>query len=86
MARRSGFPLNTMDSNSMTAQEIERLLGKINQRILSLSLERDRHIEEYNSDGRLSHLVIVDFIDAEIKKLKGAKANLRISDLVNINH
>lgn len=57
----------------------------MNQRILSLSLERDRHIEEYNNDGRLSHLVIVDFIDAEIKKLKGAKANLRISDLVNIN-
>ena len=81
----SGFPLNTMDSNSMTAQEIERVLGKINQRILSLSLERDRHIEEYNNDGRLSHLVIVDFIDEEIKKLKGAKANLRISDLVNIN-
>lgn len=81
----SGFPLNTMGSNSMTAQEIERALGKINQRILSLSLERDRHIEEYNNDGRLSHLVIVDFIDAEIKKLKGAKANLRISDLVNIN-
>ena len=74
-----------MDSNSMTAQEIERVLGKINQRILSLSLERDRHIEEYNSDGRLSHLVIVDFIDAEIKKQKEAKANLRISDLVNIN-
>lgn len=70
----------------MTAQEIERVLGKINQRILSLSLERDRHIEEYNSDGRLSHLVIVDFIDAEIKKQKEAKANLRISDLVNINH
>ena len=69
----------------MTAQEIERALGKINQRILSLSLERDRHIEEYNSDGRLSHLVIVDFIDAEIKKQKEAKANLRISDLVNIN-
>lgn len=69
----------------MTAQEIERVLGKINQRILSLSLERDRHIEEYNSDGRLSHLVIVDFIDAEIKKQKEAKANLRISDLVNIN-
>ena len=82
----SGFPLNTMGSNSMTAQEIERVLGKINQRILSLSLERDRHIEEYNSDGRLSHLVIVDFIDAEIKKQKEAKANLRISDLVNINH
>lgn len=81
----SGFPLNTMDSNSMTAQEIERVLGKINQRILSLSLERDRHIEEYNNDGRLSHLVIVDFIDAEIKKQKEAKANLRISDLVNIN-
>lgn len=81
----SGFPLNTMGSNSMTAQEIERVLGKINQRILSLSLERDRHIEEYNSDGRLSHLVIVDFIDAEIKKQKEAKANLRISDLVNIN-
>ena len=81
----SGFPLNTMDSNSMTAQEIERVLGKINQRILSLSLERDRHIEEYNSDGRLSHLVIVDFIDEKIKKLKGAKSNLRISDLVNIN-
>ena len=74
-----------MDSNSMTAQEIERVLGKINQRILSLSLERDRHIEEYNSDGRLSHLVIVDFIDAEIKKQKEAKANLRISDLLNIN-
>ena len=70
----------------MTAQEIERVLGKINQRILSLSLERDRHIEEYNSDGRLSHLVIVDFIDEEIKKQKEAKANLRISDLVNINH
>ena len=69
----------------MTAQEIERVLGKINQRILSLSLERDRHIEEYNSDGRLSHLAIVDFIDAEIKKQKEAKANLRISDLVNIN-
>ena len=69
----------------MTAQEIERMLGKINQRILSLSLERDRHIEEYNSDGRLSHLVIVDFIDEKIKKLKGAKSNLRISDLVNIN-
>ena len=69
----------------MTAQEIERVLGKINQRILSLSLERDRHIEEYNSDGGLSHLVIVDFIDAEIKKQKEAKANLRISDLVNIN-
>lgn len=69
----------------MTAQEIERVLGKINQRILSLSLERDRHIEEYNSDGRLSHLVIVDFIDEKIKKLKGAKSNLRISDLVNIN-
>lgn len=69
----------------MTAREIERVLGKINQRILSLSLERDRHIEEYNSDGRLSHLVIVDFIDAEIKKQKEAKANLRISDLVNIN-
>lgn len=69
----------------MTSQEIERVLGKINQRILSLSLERDRHIEEYNSDGRLSHLVIVDFIDAEIKKQKEAKANLRISDLVNIN-
>ena len=82
----SGFPLNTMGSNSMTAQEIERVLGKINQRILSLSLERDRHIEEYNSDGRLSHLVIVDFIDEEIKKQKEAKANLRISDLVNINH
>ena len=81
----SGFPLNTMGSNSMTAQEIERVLGKINQRILSLSLERDRHIEEYNSDGRLSHLVIVDFIDEKIKKLKGAKSNLRISDLVNIN-
>ena len=81
----SGFPLNTMDSNSMTAQEIERVLGKINQRILSLSLERDRHIEEYNNDGRLSHLVIVDFIDAEIKKQKEAKANLRISDLLNIN-
>lgn len=81
----SGFPLNTMDSNSMTAQEIERVLGKINQRILSLSLERDRHIEEYNNDGRLSHLVIIDFIDAEIKKQKEAKANLRISDLVNIN-
>ena len=77
--------MNTMDSNSMTAREIERVLGKINQRILSLSLERDRHIEEYNSDGRLSHLVIVDFIDAEIKKQKEAKANLRISDLVNIN-
>ena len=75
-----------MDSNSMTAQEIERALGKINQRILSLSLERERHIEEYNSDGKLSHLVIVDFIDAEIKKQKEAKANLRISDLVNINH
>ena len=75
-----------MVSNSMTAQEIERVLGKINQRILSLSLESDRHIEEYNSDGRLSHLVIVDFIDAEIKKQKEAKANLRISDLVNINH
>lgn len=74
-----------MDSNSMTAQEIERVLGKINQRILSLSLERDRHIEEYNNDGRLSHLVIIDFIDAEIKKQKEAKANLRISDLVNIN-
>ena len=74
-----------MGSNSMTAQEIERVLGKINQRILSLSLERDRHIEEYNSDGRLSHLVIVDFIDEKIKKLKGAKSNLRISDLVNIN-
>ena len=74
-----------MDSNSMTSQEIERVLGKINQRILSLSLERDRHIEEYNSDGRLSHIVIVDFIDAEIKKQKEAKANLRISDLVNIN-
>ena len=58
----------------------------MNQRILSLSLERDRHIEEYNSDGRLSHLVIVDFIDAEIKKQKEAKANLRISDLLNINH
>ena len=70
----------------MTAQEIERMLGKVNQRILSLSLERDRHIEEYNSDGRLSHLVIVDFIDTEIKKQKEAKANLRISDLVNINH
>ena len=70
----------------MTAQEIERLLGKMNQRILSLSLERDRHIEEYNNDGRFAHLVIVDFIDEEIKKLKGAKANLRISDLVNINH
>ena len=69
----------------MTAQEIERVLGKMNQRILSLSLERDRHIEEYNSDGRLSHLVIVDFIDEKIKKLKGAKSNLRISDLVNIN-
>ena len=69
----------------MTAQEIERVLGKMNQRILSLSLERDRHIEEYNNDGRLAHLVIVDFIDAEIKKLKGAKSNLRISDLVNIN-
>ena len=69
----------------MTAQEIERVLGKINQRILSLSLERGRHIEEYNSDGRLSHLVIVDFIDEKIKKLKGAKSNLRISDLVNIN-
>lgn len=82
----SGFPLNTMGSNSMTAQEIERVLGKMNQRILSLSLERDRHIEEYNSDGRLSHLVIVDFIDEEIKKQKEAKANLRISDLVNINH
>lgn len=81
----SGFPLNTMGSNSMTAQEIERALGKINQRILSLSLERDRHIEEYNSDGRLSHLVIVDFIDAEIKKQKEAKANLCISDLLNIN-
>ena len=81
----SGFPLNTMGSNSMTAQEIERVLGKINQRILSLSLERDRHIEEYNNDGRLSHLVIVDFIDEKIKKLKGAKSNLRISDLVNIN-
>ena len=74
-----------MGSNSMTAQEIEKALGKINQRILSLSLERDRHIEEYNSYGRLSHLVIVDFIDEEIKKLKEAKANLRISDLVNIN-
>lgn len=82
----SGFPLNTMDSNSMTAQEIERVLGKINQRILSLSLERERHIEEYNNDGRLSNLAIVDFIDAEIKKQKEAKANLRISDLVNINH
>ena len=70
----------------MTAQEIERVLGKINQRILSLSLERDRHIEEYNNDGRLAHLVIVDFIDEEIKKQKEAKANLRISDLVNINH
>ena len=81
----SGFPLNTMDSNSLTAQEIERELGKINQRILSLSLERDRHIEEYNNDGRRSHLAIVDFIDAEIKKQKEAKANLRISDLVNIN-
>lgn len=81
----SGFPLNTMGSNSMTAKEIERVLGKINQRILSLSLERDRHIEEYNNDGRLSHLVIVDFIDEKIKKLKGAKSNLRISDLVNIN-
>ena len=81
----SGFPLNTMGSNSMTAQEIERVLGKINQRILSLSLERDRHIEEYNSDGRLSHLVIVDFIDAEIKKQKEVKANLCISDLLNIN-
>ena len=69
----------------MTAQEIERVLGKMNQRILSLSLERDRHIEEYNSDGRLSHLVIVDFIDEKIKKLKGAKSNLRISDLANIN-
>ena len=69
----------------MTAQEIERVLGKINQRILSLSLERDRHIEEYNNDGRFSHLVIVDFIDEEIKKQKEAKANLRISDLVNIN-
>ena len=69
----------------MTAQEIERVLGKINERILSLSLERDRHVEEYNSDGRLSHLVIVDFIDEKIKKLKGAKSNLRISDLVNIN-
>ena len=69
----------------MTAQEIERVLGKINQRILSLSLERDRHIEEYNNDGRFSHLVIVDFIDAEIKKQKEAKANLRISDLLNIN-
>ena len=81
----SGFPLNTMGSNSMTAQEIERVLGKINQRILSLSLERDRHIEEYNNDGRFSHLVIVDFIDEEIKKQKEAKANLRISDLLNIN-
>ena len=81
----SGFPLNTMGSNSMTAQEIERVLGKINQRILSLSLERDRHIEEYNNDGRLSYLAIVDFIDAEIKKQKEAKANLCISDLVNIN-
>ena len=70
----------------MTAQEIERVLGKMNQRILSLSLERDRHIEEYNSNGRLSHLVIVDFIDAEIKKQKEAKANLRIYDLVKINH
>ena len=70
----------------MTAQEIERVLGKVNQRILSLSLERDRHIEEYNNDGRLAHLVIVDFIDEEIKKQKEAKANLRISDLVNINH
>ena len=69
----------------MTAQEIERVLGKINQRILSLSLERDRHIEEYNSDGRLSHLVIADFIDEKIKKLKGAKSNLRISDFMNIN-
>ena len=69
----------------MTAQEIERVLGKINQRILSLSLERDRHIEEYNSDGRLSHLVIVDFIDEKIKKQKEAKANLCISDLLNIN-
>lgn len=74
-----------MDSNSMTAQEIGRLLGRINQRILSLSLERDRHIEEYNNDGRLAHLAIVDFIDAEIKKQKEAKANLCISDLVNIN-
>ena len=74
-----------MDPNSMTSQEIERVLGKMNQRILSLSLERDRHIEEYNSDGRLSHLVIVDFIDEKIKKLKGAKSNLCISDLVNIN-
>lgn len=69
----------------MTAQEIERVLGKMNQRIMSLSLERDRHIEEYNNDGRLAHLVIVDFIDEKIKKLKGAKSNLRISDLVNIN-
>lgn len=69
----------------MTAQDIESVLGKINQRILNLSIERDRHIEEYNSDGRLSHLVIVDFIDAEIKKQKEAKANLCISDLVNIN-
>lgn len=69
----------------MTAQEIESMLGKVNQRILSLSLERGRHIEEYNNDGKLSHLVIVDFIDAEIKKQKEAKANLRISDLVNIN-
>lgn len=69
----------------MTSQEIESVLGKINQRILSLSLERDRHIEEYNNDGRLAHLVIVDFIDEEIKKQKEAKANLRISDLLNIN-
>lgn len=69
----------------MTAQEIESVLGKINQRILSLSLERERHIEEYNNDGRLAHLVIVDFIDEEIKKQKEAKANLRISDLLNIN-
>ena len=81
----SGFPLNTMGSNSMTAQEIERVLGKINQRILTLSLERDRHIEEYNNDGMLSYFSIVDFIDAEIKKQKEAKANLCISDLLNIN-
>lgn len=69
----------------MTTQEIERVLERMNQRILNLSIERDRHIEEYNSDGRLSHLVIVDFIDAEIKKQKEAKANLCISDLLNIN-
>ena len=82
MARRSGFPLNTMDLE-MSSEDIERKLNKVRSRIHGLNVERDRQMDAYREDGKYSHLAVVDVIDASIKKEKEYLSSLTIEDIIN---